>query len=186
MNFIETHIPGCWIIEPVRHGDDRGYFQECFRLKDFEAHIPGVKFVQDNESFSTRGVLRGMHLQKGDAAQSKLVRVSQGAVYDCAVDLRPGSETFGQHVIVELSAANGRQLFIPKGFAHGFIVVSDVAQFQYKVDNYYVPASEMSIRYDDPDLGISWPDAGCPVLLSPKDVAGLSFAEAREIILKGF
>lgn len=182
MKFTETEIPGVWIIEPVRFGDARGYFMESFKLEEFETHIPGVKFVQENESMSRRGVLRGLHLQRGAASQAKLVRVSQGTVYDCAVDLRPGSETFGKHVLVELSAENARQLFVPRGFAHGFVVVSDVAQFQYKVDNRYAPETEMSVLYNDPELAINWPDPGCELLLSPKDLKGLPLSEARKLI----
>ncbi len=182
MKFTETEISGVWIIEPQRFGDDRGYFMESFKLEEFDARIPGVKFVQENESVSRRGVLRGLHLQRGEAAQAKLVRVSQGRVFDCVVDLRPGSETFGRHLLVELSAENARQLFVPRGFAHGFVVMSDVAQFQYKVDNRYAPETEMSVIYNDADLAINWPDPGCPFLLSPKDLKGKTLAEAKELI----
>ncbi len=184
MKFTELEIPGVWVIEPQRFGDDRGYFMESFKLEEFNAHIPGVSFVQENESMSRRGVLRGLHMQRGDASQVKLVRVSRGTVFDCAVDLRPGSATFGRHVLVELSGENARQLFIPRGFAHGFIVVSDEAQFQYKVDNRYAPETEMSVLYNDPDLAISWPDPGCPLVLSPKDLKGLPLSLARELIEK--
>lgn len=183
MKFLETEIPGVWIIEPQRFGDERGYFMESFKLEEFDARIPGVKFVQENESVSRRGVLRGLHLQRGAAAQAKLVRVSQGRVFDCIVDLRPGSETFGRHLLVELSSENCRQLFVPRGFAHGFVVMSDVAQFQYKVDNRYAPEAEMSVRFDDPALGIDWPDPGCEFVLSPKDLNGKTFDEACRIIL---
>ncbi len=184
MNFIPTEIPGVMIIEPKRFGDERGYFMESFKKEEFDLHIPGVNFIQENESVSRRGVLRGLHLQKGEFSQAKLVRVSRGRVFDVAVDLRPSSPTFKQHVIVELSDENCRQLFVPRGFAHGFIVVSDIAQFQYHVDNVYRPDAEMSVRYDDPDLAIQWPDPGCPVLTSDKDLHGLFLSEA--LPLTGF
>ena len=170
MKFTQLDIPGLWLIEPVRYGDSRGYFSEVFKLEEFrEATGTDIRFIQDNESVSSRGVLRGLHMQGGGFAQAKLVRVSQGAVFDVAVDLRPGSPTRGRWVGVELSQENGRQLFIPRGFAHGFLVLSDMAQFQYKVDNVYAPQSEVSVRYDDPDLGITWPEVEAPLNLSPKD-----------------
>lgn len=170
MKFTQLDIPGLWLIEPVRYGDSRGYFSEVFKLEEFrEATGTDILFIQDNESVSSRGVLRGLHMQGGGFAQAKLVRVSQGAVFDVAVDLRPGSPTRGRWVGVELSQENGRQLFIPRGFAHGFLVLSDMAQFQYKVDNVYAPQSEVSVRYDDPDLGITWPEVDVPLNLSPKD-----------------
>ena len=159
MEFKELDIKGVWLIEPKRFGDARGYFCETFKLSEFESHIGKVEFVQDNESLSTRGVLRGLHFQRGEWSQAKLVRVSQGRVLDVAVDLRGGSPTYGQHVAVELSRDNGRQMFIPRGFAHGFVVLSDEAQFQYKVDNVYAPHSEATLRFDDPALGIDWPIA---------------------------
>lgn len=170
MKFTQLDIPGVWLIEPVRYGDSRGYFSEVFKLEEFrEATGTDIRFIQDNESVSSRGVLRGLHMQSDEFAQAKLVRVSQGAVFDVAVDLRPGSPTRGRWVGVELSQENGRQLFIPRGFAHGFLVLSDMAQFQYKVDNVYAPQSEVSVRYDDPDLGITWPEVDVPLNLSPKD-----------------
>ena len=170
MKFTQLDIPGLWLIEPVRYGDSRGYFSEVFKLEEFrEATGTDIRFIQDNESVSSRGVLRGLHMQSDEFAQAKLVRVSQGAVFDVAVDLRPGSPTRGRWVGVELSQENGRQLFIPRGFAHGFLVLSDMAQFQYKVDNVYAPQSEVSVRYDDPDLGITWPEVDAPLNLSPKD-----------------
>lgn len=170
MKFTQLDIQGVWLIEPVRYGDSRGYFSEVFKLEEFrEATGVDIRFIQDNESVSSRGVLRGLHTQSGEFAQAKLVRVSQGAVFDVAVDLRPGSPTRGRWVGVELSQENGRQLFIPRGFAHGFLVLSDMAQFQYKVDNVYAPQSEVSVRYDDPDLGITWPKMDVPLNLSPKD-----------------
>lgn len=179
MNFIETKIKGVWIIEPVRYGDARGYFSEVFKLEDFEAHVGPVKFIQDNESFSSYGVLRGLHFQKGEYSQAKLVRVSRGRVVDVAVDLRGESPTYGQHVAVELSADNGRQLFIPRGFAHGFVVLSDVAQFQYKVDNVYAPHSEATLKFDDPALGIEWPISHDEMLLSDKDKVGFLLKDIK-------
>lgn len=180
MNFIREKIEGVWIIEPKRFGDARGYFSETFKLEEFTRVIGDVKFIQDNESFSTRGVLRGLHFQKGEYSQAKLVRVSQGAVLDVAVDLRKNSPTFGQHVAVELSHENGRQLFIPRGFAHGFVVLSDVAQFQYKVDNVYAPQSEATLRFDDPALGIDWRIPANEMLLSDKDLRGYTFTEVSD------
>lgn len=150
---------------------------ESFKKSEFEANIGRVDFVQDNESFSSRGVLRGLHFQKGEFSQAKLVRVSRGTVIDVAVDLRGGSPTFGRHVAVELSQENARQLFIPRGFAHGFVVLSDEAQFQYKVDNVYAPQSEATLRFDDPALGIDWRLPAEDLLLSEKDLRGLSLTE---------
>lgn len=177
MNFIKTDIDGVWIIEPRRFGDARGYFMESFKKSEFDANVGPVDFVQDNESFSSRGVLRGLHFQKGEFSQAKLVRVSQGTVIDVAVDLRGGSPTYGRHVAVELSQENGRQLFIPRGFAHGFVVLSETAQFQYKVDNVYAPQSEATLRFDDPALGIDWRIPAGEMLLSEKDLRGLSLSE---------
>ena len=155
---------------------------ETWREEDFNRAMGHeVHFVQDNQSMSSRGVLRGLHYQKGDASQAKLVRVLQGAVVDVAVDLRQDSPTFGQHVLVELSAENKRQLFIPRGFAHGFQVLSETAVFTYKVDNRYAPETECSIRYDDPTIGIQWPILGDEVLLSEKDLnKAVSFADAEK------
>lgn len=178
MKFLKTEVADVWVIEPRRFGDHRGYFMESFRADLFKEHIGAVDFVQDNESLSTRGVLRGLHYQKGAASQAKLVRVSQGAVLDVAVDLRRSSPTFLKHVAVELSAENGRQLFIPRGFAHGFLVLSDRAQFQYKVDNVYCPEAEASIRFDDPDIGINWPIAASEMVLSDKDLRGTALKDA--------
>ena len=177
MNFIEQDIKGVWVIEPKRFGDSRGYFSEVFKQADFDAHVGHVDFVQDNESFSSRGVVRGLHFQRGEWSQAKLVRVSQGAVLDVAVDLRQGSPTWGQHIAVELSAETGRQLFIPRGFAHGFAVLTDVAQFQYKVDNIYAPQSEATLRFDDPALAIDWRIDPADMLLSEKDLKGHSLDE---------
>lgn len=177
MNFTETEIKGVWIVEPKRFGDARGYFMESFKLEEFRKHIGDITFVQDNESMSTRGVLRGLHFQKGEFSQAKLVRVSRGAVLDVAVDLRGGSPTYGKYVAVELSQDNARQLFIPRGMAHGFLVLSDEAQFQYKVDNVYAPQSEATLRFDDETVGVKWPIASEEMLLSPKDLKGVSLGE---------
>lgn len=177
MNFIEQDIKGVWVIEPRRFGDARGYFMESYKREEFNRHIGKVDFIQDNESLSGRGVLRGLHFQRGDKSQAKLVRVSQGTVLDVVVDLRRSSPTYGRHVSVELSHENGRQLFIPRGMAHGFVVLSDIAQFQYKVDNEYAPESEMTLRFDDPLLGIDWRVAVGELLLSDKDRHGISFNE---------
>lgn len=177
MEYIKTEIEGVWIIYPKRYGDSRGYFSETFKLDEFQAHVGQVTFVQDNESFSTHGVLRGLHFQRGEWSQAKLVRVSQGRVLDVAVDLRSGSPTYGHHVAVELSAEQGNQLFIPRGFAHGFIVLSDVAQFQYKVDNVYAPHSEATLAFNDPALGIDWLLPETEVKLSEKDTRGLALKQ---------
>lgn len=173
MSFIEQEIKGVWVIEPQRFGDKRGYFCEVFKQAEFEAHIGHINFLQDNESLSKRGVVRGLHFQRGEWSQAKLVRVSQGCVLDVVVDLRQGSPTWGKYLAVELSADTGRQLFIPRGFAHGFAVLSDVAQFQYKVDNTYAPQSEATLRYDDPTVNIDWQIAREDMLLSDKDLNGL-------------
>lgn len=173
MNFIEQYIKGVWVIEPKRFGDKRGYFCEVFKQADFDAHVGHVDFIQDNESFSTKGVLRGLHFQRGEWSQAKLVRVSQGAVLDVAVDLRKDSPTWGKHIVVELNDETGRQLFIPRGFAHGFVVLSDVAQFQYMVDNIYAPQSEATLQFDEPALGIDWVIDRKDMALSDKDLKGL-------------
>lgn len=181
MEYIKTGIEGPVIIEPRVFGDARGYFFESFSQRDFEAHVGPVSFVQDNESWSAkRGVLRGMHFQKGDFAQAKLVRVARGRVLDVAVDIRPGSPTFGRFEKVELSAENKRMFFIPRGFAHGFLVLEDDTVFQYKCDNYYAPASEGSFRWDDPELGIDWGVDPASVILSEKDSKAPSFRESAE------
>lgn len=170
MKVINTDIPGLLILEPVIHGDARGYFFEVFNQKDFDEAVGmHVTFVQDNESKSSYGVLRGLHFQKGDHAQAKLVRVVSGRVLDVAVDMRPGSPTFGRHVSVELTGENHRMFFIPRGFAHGFSVLSEEAVFQYKCDNYYCPESEGGIAWDDPSLGIDWQLPAEAVKLSDKD-----------------
>lgn len=169
MKVIRTDIPDVVIIEPGVFGDHRGYFFESFSERDFAGQVRKVRFVQDNESRSCRGVVRGLHFQLPPHAQSKLVRVVSGCVLDVAVDIRRGSPTFGRHVAVELSAENRRQLFIPRGFAHGFAVLSDDAVFQYKCDSYYAPESEAAIAWDDPDLGIDWGLPAESIILSEKD-----------------
>lgn len=179
MTFTEQKIKGVWVIEPKRFGDARGYFSEVFKLDEFHEHVGPVEFIQDNESFSSHGVLRGLHFQRGEYSQAKLVRVSRGIVLDVAVDLRGDSPTFGQHVAVELSADNGRQLFIPRGFAHGFVVLSDYAQFQYKVDNVYAPQSEATLQFNDPVLGIDWRLPESEMLLSEKDKAGMLLKDIK-------
>ena len=173
-----TEIEGAWILEPKVFGDSRGYFMESYKKIDFEQHIGRVDFIQDNESKSSYGVLRGLHYQKGEASQAKLVRVIQGRVLDVAVDLRKSSPTFGKHIMVELSDENKRQFFIPRGFAHGFLVLSKEAVFSYKVDNVYSPKDECSIRFNDPILNIQWPIADSEMLLSPKDTEGVLFEDA--------
>ena len=157
MEYEETDIKGVWVLTPKVFNDNRGYFFEAWKKSDFEAHVGKVDFIQDNESKSSYGVLRGLHYQKGTYSQAKLVRVIKGKVLDVAVDLRKSSPTFGKHVMVELSEDNKRQLFIPRGFAHGFLVLSPEAIFTYKVDNIYAPAHEASIRWNDPPTGINWP-----------------------------
>jgi dTDP-4-dehydrorhamnose 3,5-epimerase len=179
MNFKKTSIEGVYIIEPQVFNDSRGYFFEAWKEQEFDAHVGQIHFIQDNESKSSRGVLRGLHYQKGVFSQAKLVRVIKGRVLDVAVDLRRSSTTFGQHVMVELSDDNKRQFFIPRGFAHGFLVLSDEAVFTYKVDNVYAPHAEAGIRWNDPDLSISWPIDPTEVLTSEKDLAQPLFRDAE-------
>ena len=169
MNVIETDIDGLVIIEPKVFGDSRGYFFESFSERDFKREVADVDFVQDNESKSSYGVVRGLHFQKPPYAQAKLVRVVKGKVLDVAVDLRKESPTFGRYVAMELSEENHRQMFIPRGFAHGFSVLSEEVIFQYKCDNYYAPQSEGAVAWDDPDLDIDWKIPAGKVLLSEKD-----------------
>lgn len=170
MQVRDTEIPGVKIIEPKIFRDARGYFQETYNRQRYgEAGIV-ADFVQDNESKSSRGVLRGLHWQAGEHAQAKLVRVIRGAVWDVAVDIRKGSTTFGKHVACELTAENGRQFFIPRGFAHGFVVLEDETLFAYKCDNLYCPTAERGLKFDDPALGIAYPNPGRPFLLSEKDL----------------
>lgn len=170
MEVINTDIEGVVIIQPKVFGDHRGYFFESFSERDFTEKVRPVKFVQDNESKSCYGVLRGLHFQKPPHSQSKLVRVVKGAVLDVAVDIRKGSPTFGHHVCVELTEENHRQLFIPRGFAHGFAVLSEEAVFQYKCDDFYAPESEGAIAWNDPDLGIDWKISKDDIVLSAKDM----------------
>lgn len=179
MNYIQTEIDGVWIIEPRVFNDARGYFMEAFKEEEFRTNVGDVHFVQDNESKSSFGVLRGLHYQKGDYSQAKLVRVIKGKVLDVAVDLRQSSPTFGKYVSVELSEENKRQFFIPRGFAHGFLVLSEEAIFTYKVDNAYAPQAEASIRFNDETVGIDWPVAESQFLLSEKDGHAVSFKDAE-------
>ena len=169
MKYTEQAIPGVWVIEPTVFNDSRGYFFEAFKKEEFEQHIGKVNFIQDNESKSSYGVLRGLHYQKGEFAQAKLVRVIKGEVLDVAVDIRKNSPTFGKHVTVVLSEENKKQFFIPRGFAHGFLVISPEAIFTYKVDNIYAPQSEEGIIYNDPQIGIKWRIPEADILLSEKD-----------------
>ncbi len=171
MEYLKTEIEGVYVLEPRVFRDARGYFFESWRQADFDQHIGRhVEFIQDNESKSSYGVLRGLHYQKGEYSQAKLVRVIRGRVLDVAVDIRKSSPTFGKYVAVELSEDNKRQLFIPRGFAHGFLVLSDEAVFTYKVDNVYAPQHEASIRWNDKDINIEWPISADDVLTSEKDL----------------
>ena len=179
MNYIQTEIDGVWIIEPKVFSDPRGYFMEAFKQQEFDATIGQINFIQDNESKSSFGTLRGLHYQKGDYCQAKLVRVIKGEVLDVAVDLRQSSPTFGKHIRVLLSDDNKRQLFIPRGFAHGFLVKSEEAVFTYKVDNIYAPQAEASIIYNDPALGIDWPIADSQLVMSEKDRQAGNFRAAE-------
>lgn len=179
MIYRETEIKGVYIIEPKVYADGRGYFYEAWKQEEFRREIGDVAFLQDNESKSSFGVLRGLHYQKGEWSQAKLVHVISGRVLDVAVDMRRSSPTFGHHVMVELSGENKLQLFIPRGFAHGFLVLSDEAVFSYKVDNVYKPEAEASVRYDDPDLGIEWPLSADQLLMSEKDKKAVAFADAN-------
>ncbi len=172
MQYCETAIAGVWVIEPEVHSDARGYFMEAWKQDEFAQHIGRVAFIQDNESRSTYGVLRGLHYQKGEYSQAKLVRVIVGTVLDVAVDLRRQSKTFGKYVSVELSGDNHRQLFIPRGCAHGFLVLSPEAVFTYKVDNVYAPHAEATIRWDDEDIAIAWPIDKAHIITSEKDLRG--------------
>ncbi|MDR2816750.1 MAG: dTDP-4-dehydrorhamnose 3,5-epimerase [Proteiniphilum sp.] len=178
MNIIKTDIEGVAIIEPRVFGDNRGYFFESFSEEWFQQNVCNTHFVQDNESKSLYGVLRGLHFQKPPYTQSKLIRVVKGNVLDVVVDIRKGSPTFGQYVSVLLTEENKRQCFIPRGFAHGFSVLSDEAVFQYKCDNYYAPQSEGGIAFDDPALNIDWGLAHSEILLSEKDRANPLLSDA--------
>ena len=177
MTVIKTDIPGLVIVEPRVFGDNRGYFFESFSERRFKEEVADVDFVQDNESKSCYGVVRGLHFQKPPYAQAKLVRVVKGKVLDVAVDLRKGSPTFGKYAAVELSEDNHRQVFIPKGFAHGFAVLSEEAVFQYKCDEYYAPESEAALLWDDPDLAIDWKLPLTDVIVSDKDGRNQTFKE---------
>lgn len=178
MKYSNTKIDGVVIIEPKVFNDARGYFFEAFKKEEFEQNVGHIDFIQENESKSSYGVLRGLHYQKGEYSQAKLVRVIKGRVLDVAVDLRKSSPTFGQHVSIELSDENKLQFFIPRGFAHGFLVLSEEAVFTYQVDNIYVPQQEASIRFDDPALGINWPISEENLIMSEKDLNALGFADA--------
>jgi hypothetical protein len=180
MKVIETKLPGVRILEPQVFGDARGWFMESWSAKKMEDAGIYVNFVQDNHSFSAqKGTLRGLHYQLNPMAQAKLLRVSRGGIFDVAVDIRRGSPTYAQWVGVELSAENYRQLFIPRGFAHGFITLTDNVEVQYKADNLYAPDYDGNIRWDDPAIAVAWPLA--PVVLSEKDAAALTLAERTEL-----
>ena len=181
MNVIKTSLDGVVIIEPKIFGDERGYFFESWSQREFDEKVRPVRFVQDNESKSKYGVLRGLHFQKGEHAQSKLVRVVEGRVLDVAVDIRRGSPTFGKYAAVELSAENKRQFFIPRGFAHGFSVLSETATFQYKCDNLYAPHAEGAIAWNDPSIGIDWGLPAEEVILSEKDRLHPTIDRAAEL-----
>lgn len=178
MKITETKLKGCFIIEPNKYGDSRGYFFESFNERIFN-ELTGTEthFVQDNQSYSTRGVLRGLHAQSDEHAQAKLVRVLEGKVIDVAVDVRAGSPTFGQHVAIELSADNNLQLFVPRGFLHGFVVLSETATFFYKCDNFYHKEAECGVRFDDPALGINWVIPREELVVSEKDIVLPDFKE---------
>ena len=181
IKIIKTSIPEVLVLEPQVFGDARGYFMESWSQRDFDAAVRPVKFVQDNESRSSYGVLRGLHFQKGACAQSKLVRVIEGRVLDVAVDIRKGSPNFGRYVKVELSGENHRQCFVPKGFAHGFVVLSPVAVFQYKCDFPYAPEAEAAIAWNDPSLGIDWGIPEADILLSQRDRSHPFLSDAPEL-----
>lgn len=182
MIFTPTKPEGCFIIEPKVLSDDRGYFMESYNQERFNKGTGlNVNFVQDNQSYSSRGVLRGLHYQTGAYAQAKLVRVLQGKVLDVAVDVRPGSKTYGEHVSILLSSENNRQLFIPRGFAHGFLVLSETATFFYKCDNLYNKESEGGIIYNDPAIGINWEMAAESLIISEKDMILPNLENSRPI-----
>jgi len=181
MEYIKTEIDGLWIIEPKILKDERGYFMESYKKTEFEQKIGKTDFIQDNESQSSYGVFRGFHYQEDETAQAKLVRVIQGKVWDIAVDIRKSSVTFGKYVAVELSEENKRQFFIPRGFAHGFLVLSEIAVFSYKVDNIYSPAHERTLNCMDPDLAIQWPVDPSLLRLSEKDKSGKRLKEIEHI-----
>lgn len=182
MTAIATKLDGCFIIEPALIKDERGYFMESFNEQKFEKET-GIKthFVQDNQSFSTKGVLRGLHYQTGEHVQAKLVRVLQGEVLDIAVDIRPGSKTYGEYISIVLSGENNRQFFVPRGFAHGFLVLSETATFFYKCDNFYNKESEGGIIYNDKRLGIDWGMDENDLIISEKDKVLPSFENSRPV-----
>lgn len=186
MQLKETKLKGCFILAPAKYGDSRGYFFESFNERTFN-QLAGTKthFVQDNQSYSTKGVLRGLHAQTGAHAQAKLVRVLEGKVLDVAVDVRPDSATFGEHVAVELSADNNLQLFVPRGFLHGFVVLSDTATFFYKCDNFYHKEAESGVKFDDVDLDIDWGLPADQLIISDKDQILPSFKEVFGVKLEG-
>ena len=177
MKFTELDIKGVWVIEPKIFTDQRGYFMESFKKELFEQHIGKVEFIQDNESKSTRGVLRGLHFQKGEYSQAKLVRALKGCVLDVVVDIRKDSPTFGKYVAVELTEENKKQLYMPRNMAHGFVVLSEEAIFSYKVDNIYAPKHEATLAWDDPDIGIDWKLKKDELILSDKDKLGISLSD---------
>lgn len=186
MKFTRTEIPDVVIIDPIVHGDERGYFIETFRQDKLESFLGfKVPFCQDNESKSKYGVLRGLHFQLPPFAQTKLVRVIEGEVLDVAVDIRKGSPTYGRHVAVKLSAENKRQLFVPRGFAHGFVVLSKECVFAYKVDNYYSPECDRGVAFDDSDLGIDWIVKTAELSLSAKDMKQAKLSEIKESVNYG-
>ena len=177
MDYIKTEIDGVWIIQPKVYNDARGYFFEAWKKEEFEQHVGRVDFIQDNESKSSRGVLRGLHFQKNHT-QGKLVRVTKGEVFDVAVDLRKESATYGRYVAVTLSADNNRQLYIPRGFAHGFLVLSETAEFAYKCDDFYHPEDEGGICWNDPTIAVQWPEVPS-LVLSEKDKKHPTLKECR-------
>jgi dTDP-4-dehydrorhamnose 3,5-epimerase len=182
MNFIQTPLSGCFVLEPKVFKDERGYFMESFNENTFQNGIgQKVHFVQDNQSYSSQGVLRGLHYQTGEHAQAKLVRVLEGEVLDVAVDIRPESKTFGQHFSILLSAENQKQLFIPRGFAHGFLVTSQNAIFFYKCDNFYNATSESGIIYNDPTLNIDWSFSEKDFIISEKDTVLPTLSNAKKV-----
>jgi dTDP-4-dehydrorhamnose 3,5-epimerase len=186
MNFVRTAIPDVIIIEPKVHGDERGYFVETFRADKLEEFLGyKINFCQDNESKSSRGVLRGLHYQLHPAAQTKLVRVIKGRVLDIAVDIRKGSPTFGKHVSVELSGDNKKQMLVPRGFAHGFVVLEDDTVFAYKVDNYYSPENDRGIAFDDEELVIDWQVRLDELNLSAKDKTQAKLSETNDLFEYG-
>lgn len=180
MKFTELEIKGVWLIEPKVFTDERGYFMESFKKELFEQHVGEVNFIQDNESKSTKGVLRGLHFQKGEYSQAKLVRALKGRVLDVVVDIRKDSLTFGKHVAVELTEDNKRQLYMPRNMAHGFVVLSDEAIFSYKVDNVYSPQHEATLAYNDPTINIDWQLSKNEIILSDKDKIGIKLLDFKK------